>query len=63
MTTEEKFEMFGPKLQNKKCAVCDEIDTRMEPRFGYYVCINHFEVSPIDIISPVDTSRIGCPED
>ena len=48
MTTEEKFEIFGYK-SDKKCAVCDEIDTRMEPRFGYYVCINHFEISPVNI--------------
>ena len=45
MSKEEQFELFGYK-SDEKCVVCESIDTRSEPRFGYSVCIKHFEIPP-----------------
>ena len=43
-----EFELFGYK-SDEKCVVCESIDTRLEPRFGYSVCIKHFEIPPVEL--------------
>jgi len=48
MSKEEQFESFGYK-SDKKCVVCESVDTRLEPRFGYSVCIKHFEIPPVKL--------------
>jgi len=48
MSKTDKFESFGYK-SNDKCLVCESIDTRLEPRFGYSVCIKHFEIPPVKL--------------
>ena len=48
MSKEEQFELFGYE-SDEKCVVCESIDTRSEPRFGYSVCIKHFEIPPVKL--------------
>ena len=44
----EEFETFGYP-SDKKCRICDSCDTRVEPRFHYTVCIDHFNFSPVEL--------------
>jgi hypothetical protein len=47
-TNEEIFETFGyPTTEG--CEVCGEKPAKVEPRFGYSVCVNHCHLPPIEI--------------
>ena len=38
----------------RPCFVCGEVnDNKVEPRFGYVVCRNHYDSRPVDIHGPV----------
>lgn len=44
----QTFEHFGFET-GEPCCVCSSEPTRVEPRFGYCVCEDHYTLSPTDI--------------
>ena len=45
---EFRFEKFGYENKAAMCKKCSRKPARIEPRFGYAACIEHFHLSPID---------------
>lgn len=45
---DKDFINFGYE-SNQVCCVCGKTPARIEPRFNYSVCINHYKLSPIKI--------------
>ena len=56
MNKSEEFDNFGYK-SDAKCVLCKSKDTRIESRFGYYVCIDHFNIPPIKIQEIVEKQQ------
>lgn len=42
------FEKFGHEDKAASCKKCGKKPARVEPRFGYASCIDHFHLKPTD---------------
>lgn len=51
------FEQFGYPT-NQPCDVCEKSgNNQLEPRFGYVVCEEHYQLSPVEVSKKRDEKR------